>query len=59
AVDSWYLARRIYACREFVARFPQGEHGLTTEGQWLAVIDRIAVRRYPFAALLERFDRDF
>lgn len=59
AFDTWYRARRIDAWRDFVARFPQGEQGLTTQAQWRAVIDRIADRRDPFAALLARVDREF
>ncbi|WP_306795614.1 type VI secretion system protein [Burkholderia sp. GbtcB21] len=59
AFDAWYRARRIDAWRDFVARFPQGEQGLTTQGQWRAVIDRIPDRGDPFAALLARVEREF
>ncbi|WP_441460886.1 type VI secretion protein IcmF/TssM N-terminal domain-containing protein [Burkholderia thailandensis] len=59
AFDTWYRARRIDAWRDFVARFPQGEQGLATQAQWRAVIDTIADRRDPFAALLARVDREF
>ncbi|WP_180986072.1 type VI secretion system protein [Burkholderia humptydooensis] len=59
AFDAWYRARRIDTWRDFVARFPQGEQGLTTQAQWRAVIDRIPDRRDPFSALLARVDREF